>query len=146
RWELKHPPHAKGNQPLLTLTGFPDLASIQLAPPGTPVYNTSYTDFEPRLGAAYQFLRHPGRETVLRGGFGVYYGLGIGNIGQAPASFPFLLTKTVIRPTYPLSSENAAPPALSLDPPYSGFFNVFAPNHDRPRTYQWNVTVDQALG
>jgi hypothetical protein len=90
RWEFEPPPHAKGNQQLLTVTGFPDLASMQLAPPGTLVYKTTYSNFAPRLGAAYQLWRHPGRETVVRGGFGTYYDLGIGNIADAAASFPHL--------------------------------------------------------
>jgi hypothetical protein len=33
-----------------------------------------------------------------------------------------------------------------LEPPYTGSFNVFLPNHSLPGSYQWNVTVDQNLG
>jgi len=147
RWEFNPAPHAKGNQQLLTLTGFPDLANMQLAPPGTPVYNTTFSNFAPRLGAVYQLLQHPSRETILRGGFGVFYDLGIGNIGDAALSFPFLSVKTISRIPYPLSQENAAPPPpVSLTPPYSGRFNVFAPDHELPRSYQWNVTIEQRLG
>jgi hypothetical protein len=147
RWELNPAPQAKGNQQLFTLTGFPDLASIQLAAPGTPVYETTYDNFAPRLGAAYQLLRSPGRETVIRGGFGIFYDLGIGNIGSAADSFPHLRGKTTSGVPYPLSPQDAAPPPpVSLNPPYSGTFNVFAPDHELPRSYHWNLTVDQRLG
>src|SRR5205807_9992219 len=54
RWELNPSPHAKCNERSETITGFPDLASLQLPPPGTPLYATSYGNFAPRLGAAYQ--------------------------------------------------------------------------------------------
>jgi hypothetical protein len=148
RWELNPAPHAKGDLQLITLTGFPDLAGIQLAPIGSPVYNTTYGNFAPRFGAAYQLLQHPGKETVIRGGFGIFYDLGVGNIGNVAVSFPHLLAKTTLGAvSYPLNSDVAAPPPpLSLDPPYTGTFNSFAADHQLPRTYQWNLTVDQRLG
>lgn len=147
RWELLPPPHAKGGQQLTTLTGFPDLANLQLAPLGTPVYQTTYTNFAPRAGAAYQLLQHPGRETVIRGGFGLFYDLGVGNIGNVAGSFPHFRAKTTLGVPYPLSSQDAAPPpSLSLDPPYNGKFTVFGPDHQLPRSYHWNVTLDQRLG
>jgi hypothetical protein len=150
RWELVPPPHAKGGQQLLTLTGFTlprYFRSIQLAAPGTPLYKTSYTNFAPRVGAAYQLFRAPGRETVVRGGFGIFYDLGLGNSTDAAASFPHLLTSMNYGVPYPLSAEDAAPPPpATLQPPYTGTFNVFGPNHVLPRSYQWNVTIDQRLG
>jgi TonB-dependent receptor-like protein len=148
RWEFEPPPNAQANQQLLTVAGFPDLASIQLAPPGTPLYKTTYANFAPRLGAAYQLSRHPGRETVVRGGFGTYYDLGIGNIADAAASFPHLRNKSIGgNVPYPLSPQDAAPPPpVSLEPPYSGVrLNVFGPDHALPRSYHWNLTVDQRL-
>ena len=147
RWEINPAPYAKGKQPLLTLTGFPDFNAIALAPPGMPVYQTRYTNFAPRFGAAYELVQHPGRELVVRGGFGTFYDLGIGNIGSAAASFPYLNGKFIGPVPYPLSSDEAAPPpAPSLTPPYSGTFNVFAPGHTLPRSYQWNLTLEQKFG
>jgi hypothetical protein len=146
RWEPSPPPHAKGHQQLLTLTGFPDLANVQLAPVGTPVYETTYDNFGPRVGAAYQLSQSPGRETVIRGGFGIYYQLGLAT-GASAGSFPHVRSKSTGKVPYPLSSDVAAPPALvSLDPPYNGNFNVFGPGYVPPRSYHWNFTVDQRLG
>lgn len=147
RWELNPAPFAKGHQQLVTLTGFPDLANIQLAPLGTPIHQTTYDNFAPRFGAAYQLFHHPGRETVIRGGFGIFYDLGIGDSGNAVAAFPHLREKDLFGVSFPLSPQNALPPPpVSLDPPYGDVFNVFAPNYELPRSYQWNLTVDQSLG
>ena len=147
RWELNPPPHASGKQQLSTLTGFPDFASLQLAPQGTPVYKTTYANIAPRFGAAYQLWQRPGTETTVRGGFGIYYDLGVGNIGNVAASFPHLLRKVVRNVAYPLSPQVAAPPPPpSFEPPYSATFTAFGPDHTLPRSYQWNLTVDQRLG
>jgi len=150
RWELVPPPHAKGGEQLLTLTGFTPphpIRNIQLAAPGTPLYKTSYSDFAPRVGAAYQLFRAPGRETVVRGGFGIFYDLGLGSSTDAAASFPHLFGRSIFGAPYPLSSEAAAPaPPPTLQPPYCCNFVAFGPDHALPRSYQWNVTIDQRLG
>jgi hypothetical protein len=99
------------------------------------------------LGIAYQLSPHAGRETVLRGGFGLYYDLGYGEVGDAAASFPHTHDANFTNIAFPLSAQAAfLPPLPSLDPPYSAQFHAFAPNHQLPRIYQWNVTVDQNLG
>ena len=41
RWEVNPPPTGL-NLPLYTLTGFPDLAALRLAAPGTPLYPTRW--------------------------------------------------------------------------------------------------------
>jgi hypothetical protein len=147
RWELNPAPYAKGGQQLVTLTGFPDLANIQIAPLGTPIHQTTYDDFAPRFGAAYQLFHHPGRETVVRGGFGIFYDFGVGDSGSPAAAFPHLRENDLFGVPFPLSPHNALPPPpVSLDPPYLDNFNVFAANYELPRSYQWNLTVDQSLG
>jgi hypothetical protein len=49
---------------------------------------------------------------------------------------------------YPLSPQDAEPPTpVSLDPPFSSVrLNVFGPDHTQPRSYHWNLTVNQSLG
>jgi hypothetical protein len=96
RWELNPPPHEKnGNDPAV-LSGQDNPATMTLAAFGTPLYTTTYNNFAPRIGAAYQLSQKPGRETILRGGFGIFYDLGndtaAGAFGQA---FPFLASKTL---------------------------------------------------
>jgi carboxypeptidase family protein/TonB-dependent receptor-like protein len=148
RWELVPPPVAQGGQQLFPLAEFSsDFSNLRLAPAGTPLYQTTFRDFAPRLGAAYKLWDHPGRETVLRGGFGIFYDLGVGNIGDAAVSFPHFRAKGVLDVPYPLSLQAAAPPPRpSLDPPWSGLFRVFGPDHKLPRVFHWNFTVDQSIG
>jgi hypothetical protein len=46
---------------------------------------------------------------------------------------------------FPLSPQNAAAPALTTSPPVSTMV-VADPNLKLPRTYQWNVALEQSLG
>jgi hypothetical protein len=148
RWEWNPPPHGKNGQQLYTLSGFDDPSALRLAPGGTLLYQTTYGNFAPRTGLAYQMSGRPGRETVLRGGFGIFYDLGQGVIGQATTSFPHFRSKSASGQPFPLTPTVAAPPLLpSLDPPYSAqSFLAFAPQHVLPRTYQWNIGLEQSLG
>ncbi|MCA1850344.1 MAG: TonB-dependent receptor, partial [Acidobacteria bacterium] len=73
RWELNPPPSdRRGNDPF-TVTGVNDPATMTLAPLGTPLWATTYHNFAPRVGLAYQIFQAAGREMVLRGGFGLFY-------------------------------------------------------------------------
>jgi hypothetical protein len=46
---------------------------------------------------------------------------------------------------FPLSPEDAAPPLLTVNPPVLNIL-VADPNLKLPRTYQWNIAVEQSLG
>ena len=155
RWELNPPPKEKnGNNPFVA-NGVNNLATMTLAPFGTPLYATTYNNFAPRIGAAYQLSQRPGRETVLRGGFGIFYDLGNDTAGGAFGNvFPFLATKRFTAatppffplPFFPLTPDQLAPPVVSRSLPTTSTVIVFDPNLKLPRTYQWNVAVEQSLG
>jgi hypothetical protein len=150
RWELNPPPHEKnGNDPAV-LSGQDNPATMTLAAFGTPLYTTTYNNFAPRIGAAYQLSQKPGRETILRGGFGIFYDLGndtaAGAFGQA---FPFLASKTLAgaaAPFFPLTPAEAAPPSFSRNLPTTNTVIAFDPHLKLPRTYQWNVAIEQSFG
>ena len=144
RWDVNPPPHAE--KPLITATGLDNPATFALAPVGTPLYETKYGNFAPRVGLAYQLSRNPGWETIVRGGFGVFYDFGTGHIGNALNSFPYSRSKTTTLTPYPLSATVATPPPFSLDQTFTNRIFVADPNLELPRTYQWNITVDQSLG
>src|SRR5207237_728926 len=95
RWDVNSPFHAEGSQHAIGLVNIHDPATIALAPSGTPLYETTYHNFAPRLGVAYQLNTRSGRETVLRGGFGVFYDLGSGPLGVLAVTFPFTSSKTL---------------------------------------------------
>lgn len=144
RWDVNPPPHAE--KELITMTGLDNPATFALAPLGTPLYQTTYGNFAPRLGLAYQLSRSTGRETVIRGGFGIFYDLGSGHLGQALNNFPYSRSKTTPNTPYPLSGSAATPPPFSLDQTFTSRVSGADPNLKLPRTYQWNISIDQSLG
>jgi outer membrane receptor protein involved in Fe transport len=145
RWEYVPPPTGRGREGLRTVRGFENASTLALAPPGTPFYETAYTNFAPRFGAAYRLPSRHGWERVLRGGFGVYYDLGTGALANAATSFPHERVRLFMNAAYPLSAEMRLPPASPLDVPA---LRVYAtdPRLKTPLTLQWNVSVEQALG
>jgi hypothetical protein len=148
RWEITPPPRATGEQELITVDSLDDLSAVKLAPSGTPLWQTSYRGFAPRIGFAYQLFQRTGRELTLRGGFGIFYDLGAGAIAENGSYYPFYQTKSLFSPTgisYPLDEFSAAPPSFNPDPPYS-FFLVNDPHFVQPRVYQWNVTMAASVG
>jgi hypothetical protein len=149
RWELNPAPHdANGVRPV-TLTGIQgtDVSKAALAPSGTPIYKTFYTAFAPRIGAAYQLRQKSGRETVLRGGFGVYYDLGNGQSTSGFLGFPFASRNNVFNVELPLTPALARPagfPPVQL--PIENDLYATNPDLKLPYTLQWNIAVQQSLG
>jgi len=146
RWELNPPPSEKNGRDPFALTGIDNPATLTLvAPQGTPLYQTIYGNIAPRIGVAYQLLQKKGRETTLRGGFGVFYDSGFGAIANAFAnSFPNRLTKVLRNVQFPLDPAAAAPPTLSLTP--DSVIAGVDPKLKLPYTLQWNFAVEQSLG
>jgi hypothetical protein len=149
RWELNPAPtEADGKMPAVALgitDNPPDVSKATLAPAGTPFYKTFYTAFAPRFGAAYQLNSTSGRETVLRGGFGVYYDLGSAG---ATSGYPLNVRKRLTAVSFPLSAANAALPAITVPTSLPTTATVFsnAENLKLPYTLQWNVALEQSLG
>ena len=155
RWDINLPLKGKNleNQPF-TVTGLNNPATMTLAPRGTPLYQTTYGNVGPRVGVAYQLRQGANRDTLLRGGFGIFYDQGYGSIGGLSAFFPFNSAKIIASSScpsgatgvcFPLSSQEAAPPAFRTTPPVVTIF-VADRNLKLPRTYQWNVAAEQSLG
>jgi Carboxypeptidase regulatory-like domain/TonB dependent receptor len=146
RWEINPPLKGKNlaNQPF-TVTGLNDPATIALAPRGTPLYDATYGNLAPRIGAAYQLHAEGNWDSVLRGGFGIFYDLGAGSLGGVSSYFPYLAVKSLSLVPFPLTGQNANPPVLSTSPPVSDIL-VAAPHLDLPRTYEWNAALEQSLG
>jgi Carboxypeptidase regulatory-like domain len=148
RWEFNPPPiEASGNGPY-AITGTENLTAFDFAPPGTPLYKTSYTNFAPRVGLAYLLSQRNSRELVLRGGFGIFYDLGNTQTATSFGNFPY----TAFRPSqsdvpFPLTLEQAAPPTpTNPSSAFSNFILATDPKLKLPFTLQWNATLEQALG
>jgi len=144
RWDVNPPPSgAEGREPY-AVTGFDNFSMLALAPRGTPLWDTRYKNFSPRFGGAYQLSQKPGLETLIRGGVGIFYDMGTSATGSLAGGglFPYAATTFVFGVPYPLT---AAPPPIVSTPP-AGQITVFDPKLKSPRTYQWNVAVEQSLG
>jgi len=146
RWDIN--PALKGktsaDQPF-TVTGLNDPANLALAPRGTPLYQTTYGNVAPRVGVAYQLGGGVNWISVLRGGFGIFYDLGSGPLGGVSSYFPYSASNFFFNTAFPLSPLNAAPPALTVNPPVSTII-VADPHLKLPRTYEWNVALEQSVG
>ena len=156
RWDVDFAPSS--NPPFLAITGLDlnNLTNLALAPSGAAPLQTSYNALAPRIGVAYELTRSRNWQTILRGGTGVFYDLATSEAGNSinPSYYPFGATRYALGPiyggtsTFPLSSEDAAPPAITpnnlLAP--GGAWGVFDPHLKLPYTLQWNVSVEQAMG
>jgi hypothetical protein len=146
RWEYNTPPSSPNHTLPFTVTGLDNLATAQLAPPGTPLWHPQKHDFAPRLGVAW----HARQNLVVRGGAGIFYDLGYSDVTDAMTAFPYaqgkLIFSTPSHPlSFPLSDDDAAPPPFTTTPP-SSYTAVVDPHHVLPRTYEWNAAVEQTLG
>ena len=145
RWELNPPPaEARGNYPF-TVQGLHDSDKITLAPRGTDLWQTTYDNFAPRLGVAYELSATPGRELVARTGLGIFFDLGNGQAAQGFGNvFPYIAVKRFTNVAFPLDSENAAPPPINLAPPF-GPIVAFDPKLKLPFTYHCNIGIQKWL-
>ena len=148
RWDYDGPPSESTGHPLYTVLNLEDPANVALAPKGTPLWSASKTNLAPRAGFAYIVHSKPGYETVIRGGGGVYYGLGNEVGAQGTLGAPYTASNYIYAAAgavYPLSIAAAAPPAITVNPPYSFVF-AFDPHLKDPRVYMYNGSLQQDLG
>jgi hypothetical protein len=157
RWDVDFAPSAASGPGFLAVTGYnlDDLSKLAVAPAGTPPFHTKYGNVAPRIGVAYQLSQNPDWQTVLRGGFGVFYDLATsqaGNVYGNNPSYPFGGTSfdfpagTI---SFPFGAAIAAPPPItvaSLGPGGGSILYAFDPHIRLPYTLEWNVALEQALG
>jgi hypothetical protein len=109
--------------------------------------HTDYTNFAPRLGFAWRTFGS--NNTVIRGGYGIFYGGEILNPlrNQLANNFPFTLIENHSR----LASN---PDLVTLENPFpesrftlTGVTNGFGYQVDAPTAYlqTWNLTVEREL-
>ncbi|HTZ49940.1 MAG TPA: TonB-dependent receptor [Verrucomicrobiae bacterium] len=146
RWEINTPLHSiTAGKPLYSINGIFNSEPFGLAPPNVPLWHTHFTDFAPRVGAAYQATP----QTILRGGFGLFYDIGFGGgIANTMSYFPYQAFSAPSGPVpFDFSNPAFAPPPLpSISNPANGEFSAVDPNLRLPLVYEWNVAVEQALG
>lgn len=146
RWEVNPAPNdANGNDPYTITTK--NLATVQIAPHGTPLWQTTWTNLAPRLGFAYRAHQTPGYETVVRLGAGLFYDTGnaLGSLGyDGSGSYGTALLSNV---SFPLSQSVVDTlPAPNTNKPYNSSIIGFDPHLALPYTIGWNLAVEQGIG
>ena len=145
RWEMNTAPTERNGRNALAIAGLDNPVTMTLAPIETPLWKTLYDNFAPRVGLTYLLSDGHGQETLIRGGFGLFYDLGTGMAGNALNSLTNTTNKGFAGIPFPINSSQALPPTFSLNPPYRIFF-ASKPDLQLPRTYEWNIAVERALG
>lgn len=148
RWDIDPPVRGKNsNSQPFAVTNLNDPANLSLAPRGTRLYNITYGNVAPRLGLAYQLTQKKGWDTVLRGGIGIFYDFSpAGALGNSTFGFPFSASNTFFFVPLPLTPQQAAPPVISSSLPATTTLYVAQPGVELPRTYEWNIAVEQSMG
>jgi len=144
RWEVNPTPSFDGNDPIVAL-GLDNPPTATIAPRGTPIYHTAYRNIAPRVGMAYSLNQNQRKQTVLRGGFGLFYDTGATPVGFLTGDAPYVVSRTTANATVPLVPAQVAAPPLSLMPPFSNVF-AFKPDIQLPYTMQWSTALEQGLG
>lgn len=140
RWELNPSPGTSSDPRPFAVDQVNDPSTFKLAAPGTSLWKTTYANFAPRFGFAYQLSESSDRELVLRGGAGILYDLGQDRAGDAFAdSVPFVSGASVFNSPF-------AAGLSSLSAPNTLPFLVFDPQLKLPYTLHWNISIQQALG
>jgi hypothetical protein len=147
------------------------VCNVGIKPLGTPPYHTSWGNVAPRIGAAYQMSRSANWRSVLRAGFGIFYDTG--DNAASAALGPYTPSLAGLIPGSPCTSSGAGagggfttggqyiqfpvsnpacitPPAVQTNigpaSPYLGVAQAVAPDLKMPFAYEWNASIQQALG
>ena len=149
RWDVDLAPSSLHGPNIPAVTGYnlADFSQLATAPEETPAFRTSYGNVAPRLGLAYELRRTQGWQTVLRGGFGVFYDLVSSETGGIISGLapPFGAFRSLSGSTFPFDPTQSAPPAISSVGSLS-FPVAYNPNLKLPYTLEWNISFEQALG
>jgi hypothetical protein len=146
RWEINTAPEsATFGKRLYAVQVIFDAKPIAIVPGS--LWHTKFDNFAPRIGAAYQV--NP--KTVVRGGFGLFYDLGYGNIGDASGGFPYFPIKFTFEPGLGIPFDLTNPafqpaPFSTTITANTGALFAVDPNLQLPFTMQWNAAIERELG
>jgi len=150
RWEVNPAPGTtKGSLPYTVEGASP--ATLTLAAQGTPLWQTTWFNFAPRLGGAYILRDTPRRESVIRAGIGVFFDTGqqagsYGYLGPGFGASRYIGADFGIPASFPVQLAVAVPAILNPPVPPYGSAYAFPTHLQLPYTLQWNVSFQQELG
>ena len=151
RWEYYGVPFEANNN-LTTLFGDPSAAvdSFMFTPvgPGTghTLYSNQFTNFEPRIGVAWDPFKRG--KTSVRLGYGIFHDRAYGNlIGNLRDNPPFAQTAAGV-PNAALSTLSIADTLPTSNTIFNGAqfsATLIDPNFKTPYSQNWNVGVQQQI-
>ncbi len=147
RWDVDFVPSTLSGPKLNAVTGFnlSDLSNLALRPSGRSPYKTKWGNVGPRIGLAYQLSQNERWQTVVRGGFGVFYDLASSEVGNLLGQFTYPFGAIgILSGSFP--STSASPPQIVPPDTNAGELSAIDPNLRLPYTLQWNVAAEQSLG
>ena len=147
RWEVSPAPKGQHSQDAYTVLGDVNApATLQLAPRGTPLWHTSWLNFAPRVGAAWQVRNEPGRELVFRAGGGAFFDTEMQPALRAFTGIGFTSYAHFLNAPVPATSPQIDF-STAVEAPYANqqVFS-FSPHLQLPYSLQWNISMEQALG
>jgi hypothetical protein len=109
-----------------------------------PLWHTRFANFAPRLDAAYPLTP----KTVVRGGFGLFYDLGYGDVGSAVGDFPYDRQAFFDGPVpFDLTTSPFQPPPFTTTIKGNAFvMYAVDPNLQVPFVMEWNAAVERQIG
>jgi Carboxypeptidase regulatory-like domain/TonB dependent receptor/TonB-dependent Receptor Plug Domain len=147
RWDVSPAPKGQHGQDAYTTFGdVNDPATLQLAPRGTPLWHTSWFNFAPRIGAAWQVKNEPGRELIIRAGGGVFFDTAIQPALTAFNGIGFTSYAHYLDAPVPARASQINF-STAVQAPYTNqeVFS-FSPHLQLPYSWQWNIGVEQGIG
>jgi hypothetical protein len=130
---------------LLNIDALPQLEPLST---GTRLWNTSWTNIAPQAAVKYQLSAIAGRETALHAGWSLAFD-DLTNPGAIAfgRGYPYA-SRLFIKPSaFPVPpDELAASPPASFGASSFAEAYAFSRNLRPPRTYDWQVGIEQALG
>ena len=148
RWDVSPPPSSSDSRNAFRVNGDPDSpATLSVSPRGTPLWQTDWRAFGPRIGIAWQPGREgggePGQDLILRGGLGVIFDTP--NRAAAPAFAALGFSSASVLQNASIPTTATAPP--SPDAPSAESLGYVFPQALRdPFSLQWNMSLERAAG
>ncbi len=130
------------------LVRFETLPQLQLLDPKEPLWNTSWTNVAPQVAGSYRLRSGQDWDTKISGAWGlVFDGLTRPGASAFGRGYPYIATNLLPSRTFPVNpSELTASLPESFSSADRSQYYSFPRNLRSPRTFEWHVGLDQAVG
>jgi hypothetical protein len=149
RWDLETPMMRGNGLPQVTASGLgqSNPADVNFYVTYGHPYPTRWTDFAPRVGITFAVSNTPGKELVVRGGYGIFYNLigqSAGELVYGWTGYPISATSFGFNTTFPFPANVAAAPPIVFNPNAGSV--LYNPTLKTPYVHEFNAAIEQSLG